>query len=135
MAHSIEVRVPFTDFGLITLAFQMPAKYKYKNNFGKLLLRKAMKQILPKGLSEKKKQGFSPPEGSWYRDESLPYVKNILLSKKTLGREFFNSEYIKKIITEHSTGKKNHRLIIWSLLSFEWWCRIFLDRSGKKLQK
>lgn len=135
MAHSIEVRVPFMDEELINLACSMPAKFKFSGQTGKILLRKAMSQILPKTISEKKKQGFSPPEGSWYRDKSLPYIKEILFDKKSLNRGYFDPKFIKNVIVEHTSGKINHRLLIWSLLSFEWWCRIFLDNQEKKFFK
>lgn len=131
MAHSIEVRVPFTDLDVLNLACSIPQELKIQGETGKMILRRVMKKILPPTISEKKKQGFSPPQGSWYRDESLKYVKEILLNRKTLGRGFFQPAYIKKIINEHTSGQKNHRLLIWSLLSFEWWCRIFLDGEGK----
>lgn len=126
-AHSIEVRSPFTDLDLIELACAMPAKFKSDGETGKIILRKVMKEILPTTISEKKKQGFSAPEGSWYRDKNLEYVKQILLDQKTLDRGYFQENYIKKIIDEHVSGQTNHRLLIWSLLSFEWWCRIFVD--------
>lgn len=129
MAHSIEVRVPFTDLELIELATSMPYDVKVWGDSGKVVLRKAMSHILPESIISKKKQGFSPPEGSWYRDESLKYVKEILLSEKCLSRGYFNPEYIQNIISEHVDGKVNHRLLIWSLLSFEWWCRVFLDKE------
>lgn len=129
MAHSIEVRVPFLDTDLMNLAFSMPSNLKFTGDSGKKILRKVMKQILPKGLSDRKKQGFSPPEGSWYRDESLPYVKEVLLDRRTLRRGYVKPEFIKNVITDHVSGKVNNRLIIWSLLSFEWWCRIFLDKE------
>jgi len=102
---------------------------KIKEGTGKLILREAMAKILPKNVLEKKKQGFSPPDASWYRDNSLPYIRSVILSKKALQRGYFNPEYIKKILTEHSLGKKNHRLLIWSFLSFEWWNRIFIDKE------
>lgn len=126
MAHSIEVRVPFLDKDLIELACAMPATYKFQGETGKIMLRRAMKQILPQTISHKKKQGFSPPDGSWYRDENLPYIKETLLSSHSLSLEYIRRDYVKKIINEHASGKINQRLLIWSLLSFEWWCRIFL---------
>jgi asparagine synthase (glutamine-hydrolysing) len=129
MAHSIEVRVPFADLELIELATSMPYNLKISSNLGKVILRKAMEEILPKEITNKKKQGFSPPEGSWYKDESLSYVKEILLDKKTLNRGIIEPKFVKRIIAEHASGKENHRLMIWSLLSFEWWCRVFLDKE------
>lgn len=132
MASSLEVRVPFLDKEMINLACSIPYNLKVSSKTGKVILRSAMEKLLPESITQKKKQGFSPPEGSWYRDESLPYVKSILLDRKTLARGFFQPEYINKIIKEHSSGKANHRLLIWSLLSFEWWCRIFIDNKYPK---
>ena len=34
------------------------------------------------------------------------------------------------MLNEHIEGRVNHRLLIWSLLSFEWWNRLFLDDSA-----
>jgi len=129
MAISLETRVPFLDLEMLNLAISIPARLKIKEGTGKLILREAMAKILPKNVLEKKKQGFSPPDASWYRDNSLPYIRSVILSKKALQRGYFNPEYIKKILTEHSLGKKNHRLLIWSFLSFEWWNRIFIDKE------
>jgi len=131
MAHSIEARVPFADQELVELALSIPYELKTNGTSGKMVLRKAMSHLLPETIINRKKQGFSPPEGSWYQDESLPYVKEILLNKKALSRGYFKPEYIEKVIDDHASGKANNRLLIWSLLSFEWWCRIFLD--GEKI--
>ncbi|MDP2683947.1 MAG: asparagine synthase (glutamine-hydrolyzing) [bacterium] len=129
-AHSLESRVPFLDDDLVDLASKIPAKYKYHNGQGKYILRRALNPLLPKEIINKKKQGFSTPDGSWYRGKSINYIKNIILDKKSLSRNYFNPKYIKNIIDEHSAGKVNHRLLIWSLLSFEWWNRIFIDQEN-----
>jgi asparagine synthase (glutamine-hydrolysing) len=34
-------------------------------------------------------------------------------------------------VNEHLNGQKNRRLLIWSLISFEWWCRTFLDGAPR----
>ena len=128
-AHSLESRVPFLDNDLVDLSRKIPAKLKYKNGQGKYILRKALSDLLPKEIVNKKKQGFSTPDGSWYRGPSIDYIKNIILDKKSLSRNYFNPKYIHNIIDQHSAGKVNHRLLIWSLLSFEWWNRIFIDQE------
>ena len=92
-----------------------------------------MKEILPSEILNRKKQGFSAPDESWYRGENLAYVKDLLLNKNTVSSEFINKIFIEKTIYEHTEKNVNHRLLIWSLLSFEWWCKIFLD--GYKVEK
>jgi asparagine synthase (glutamine-hydrolysing) len=57
----------------------------------------------------------------------MGYIQEIVLSEQALSRGFFNPDYIRRIAHEHMEGKVNHRLLIWSLLSFEWWNRTFFD--------
>lgn len=128
MAHSLETRVPFLDEDLVDFATSLPENLKIRKGKGKYVLRKALSKLLPKEIIERKKQGFSPPDESWYRGETMDYIKEILLTEPARSRGFFNQKYIERILQEHLKGRVNHRLLIWSLLSFEWWCRNFLDQ-------
>jgi asparagine synthase (glutamine-hydrolysing) len=149
MAHSIEVRVPFLDNDLVSFALRIPNQYKLpsvngvmpveenmvgaktkffaQSNSGKYIFRQTMRGIVPDEILDRKKQGFSPPDQSWYRGPTMGYIREILLNEKTLSRGFFKPESMQQIVSEHTEGKVNHRLLIWSLLSFEWWNRIFMD--------
>jgi len=148
MANGLEERVPFLDNDLVDFSQRVPIRYKLKNlkqmkrldeddfnkaaiyfkdtDDGKNCLRKAMQRLLPKNIVNRPKQGFSAPDESWYRGEGIVYVKKILHDKKAVYKEFINSKTVDKILSEHCELHINHRLLIWSLLCFEWWCRIFL---------
>jgi asparagine synthase (glutamine-hydrolysing) len=152
MAHGLEERFPFLDNQLVDFAQKIPVKHKLgnfesmkrldENTFGnkkkaylefddgKNVLRKAMQGFMPQTILNRKKQGFSAPDESWYRGENASYIKELLLSKDTVSTEFINRDYIKKIVDEHINERINHRLLIWSFLNFEWWCRIFLNNYG-----
>jgi asparagine synthase (glutamine-hydrolysing) len=151
MAHGLEERFPFLDNELVDFAQKIPVRYKLGNlehmmrldenelqkkakgyaefDDGKNVLRKAMTSILPEQILNRKKQGFSAPDESWYRGENAAYMKQLLLSKKTISYEFINANYIEKIIDEHINKKINHRLLLWSFMNFEWWCRIYLNKE------
>ena len=153
MANGLEERFPFLDNELVSLAQKIPVKHKLGNlqmmkkfdennagnkkkgyqefDDGKNVLRKAMMDFIPESIINRKKQGFSAPDESWYRGENADYVKELLLNKKTVSSEYINPKYIEKIIGEHIDHRINHRLLIWSLMNFEWWCRIFLN--GEKI--
>ena len=151
MAHGLEERFPFMDNDLVDFAMQIPVEHKlgdltreidkidenteakkkaYREyDDGKNILRKAMQDYIPKQIIDRKKQGFSAPDESWYRGENAIYIKEMLLQSETVCTEFINKRYIEKIVNEHLNEGKNHRLLIWSFLNFEWWCRIYLNET------
>jgi asparagine synthase (glutamine-hydrolysing) len=127
MAHGLEVRVPFLDNALMDIARRIPTRLNHSHGEGKRMLKSAMATLLPPSLLTKKKQGFSPPDQSWYRGPSMDYIRDLLLDPRTLARGYFQPAYIERVLAEHLQGRVNHRLLIWSLLCFEWWNRLFID--------
>jgi len=138
MAHSLESRVPFLDNLLVDFTTHVPTRYLINRTWhekaaedinlsGKYLLRKAMSDLLPQEIIENRKQGFSAPDQSWYMQQLVRYIKSTILSEQSLDRGYFQREFIERILSEHINGEANHRLLIWSLLSFEFWNRIFID--------
>lgn len=151
MAHSLETRLPFLDNELVEFALRIPPRYKLRNleqaasidenlpgkrrlyqlqtNEGKTALRKAMCRLIPAEVLERTKQGFSAPDASWFRGESIDYINRLLRDPRAMIYEFLTPTYVTGVLDEHCSGRANRRLLIWSLLSFEWWCRCFLGGS------
>ena len=151
MANGLEERFPFLDNDLVDFAMKVPVKHKLGNleqelkrldentvakkkmyrqfDDGKNVLRKAMEDFIPKEIIERKKQGFSAPDESWYRGENAAYVKELLLGPNLACKNYINQEYIRSIVNEHINEGVNHRLIIWSFMNFEWWCKIFINNE------
>lgn len=127
MAHSMEARVPFLDDELVDFSLRIPGALKSAGPEGKRLLRKAAAGFLPERLADKRKQGFSAPDRTWYQGRSLEYVREILLDRMTLSRGIMSPVFIERTIKEHADGEADHRLLIWSLLCLEWWQRVFVD--------
>jgi asparagine synthase (glutamine-hydrolysing) len=150
MAHSLETRVPFLDNDLVDFALKVPVRYKLRNvgkivrlnenepgaktqryfnetGDGKLLLRKTLGRYLPADYATGQKQGFSAPDASWFKGESIEYIRKLLFSKRARIYEFIQPAAAQRQMNEHFSGQHNHRLLIWSLLCLEWWCRTFLD--------
>lgn len=146
MANSLEERFPFLDNDLVDFAMKIPIRHKLKNfeeisrideneigrnrryfmehDDGKNVLRESMKALLPDQIIKRKKQGFSSPDESWFRGENFQYVRETLAASDTRLDRYINKNYVRKILDEHASGT-NHRLLIWSLISFEEWCRQF----------
>ncbi len=127
MAASLEERVPLLDHDLVDFALRLPSRWKLHNGQGKYLLREVMRHWVPEHIANGRKQGFTPPEASWYRTVLRDDVARLLLDDRTLARGIFQPDGIRRILDEHQQARANHRFLIWSLMSFEWWCRLFLD--------
>lgn len=149
MAHGLETRVPFLDNNLVDFALRVPAAYKLRELAhapqvdedevgkrkryeaqatadGKIVLRQAMSRLVPDDILARAKQGFSAPDASWFRGESIDYVNRLLRDPRAHIYEVLEPAYITRKLDEHTSGQHNHRLFIWSLLSFEWWLRTFV---------
>jgi asparagine synthase (glutamine-hydrolysing) len=144
MAHSLETRVPFMDNDLVDFAMQCPvnlklnnladavrinenepgnksAKYFKKTSDGKQILRDVMSRYIPLEITQAQKQGFSSPDASWFKGESIEFVKRKLLAGAPRIYDYLDADYVRGLITEHLDGRENRRLLIWSLLSVEQW--------------
>jgi asparagine synthase (glutamine-hydrolysing) len=150
MAHGLETRVPFLDNDMVDFAMRVPVRaklraldaadrldenaagqkndvYFQRTNNGKLILRRMLGRLLPQAYVDAPKQGFSAPDASWFRGESIDYVKSLILDPKARIYDYLRPDTVSELVNEHLAGQKNRRLLIWSLISFEWWCRVFLD--------
>ena len=128
MANSVEARVPLLDKEIVELSLRIPSNYKLKENTGKYILRKAMEGLLPESILNKKKIGFTPPDQSWYKNHTMAYIQKVILSSDAKKRNIFNLNTINNIVNEHLQGVKNHRFLLWSLVCFECWYKLFFDK-------
>ena len=146
MAHSLETRVPFMDNDLVDFAMSCPISLKLNNlkqslkidentsgnkknqyfektNDGKQILRDMMSNYIPEEITKAPKKGFSSPDASWFKGESIEFVRDILMSKKSPIYDYVEFGVTNNLIEEHLSGKENRRLFIWSLLNLDAWMR------------
>jgi len=127
MAHSLESRVPFLDNDLVDFVATMPSHYKLRDGTGKWILRRAMAGLIPDEILNARKQGFAPPEDTWFRGALQPYLREMLLGPRGSARGLFSRPAIETLLDEHASGTRNHKKLLWSLVSLEQWQRTFLD--------
>ena len=85
-----------------------------------------MDPILPDSILNRKKRGFAVPLDEWFRGKLDSYVRDLLLSDTCRSRGIFRPSAIESLIGLHKGGR-NLDLHLWTLISFELWCRRFLD--------
>jgi asparagine synthase (glutamine-hydrolysing) len=147
MAHGLESRVPFMDNDLVDFAMQCPVglklnnlkevlrinendpgkksiQYFQKTNDGKQILRDVMKCYVPNEITQSEKKGFSSPDSSWFKGESIEFVKQRLLSRKAKICNLLDHNMIETLVMQHLRGDQNRRLLIWSLLYVDFWNEI-----------
>jgi asparagine synthase (glutamine-hydrolysing) len=129
MAHSLETRVPFLDNELVDLVARIPSQFKLQAGQSKIALKRAMRGLLPEDTLNRRKQGFTPPDQSWYKQGTLSYIRDLILSPRAVDRGYFEPRYLESILDDHLIGRRNNRFLIWSLMCFEWWNRLFVDRE------
>ena len=100
-------------------------KYFQKAKDGKLILRKVMERHIPSEVTSREKQGFSGPDASWFKGESMNYVRRIIYNRNSAMYKYLDSRAVQKLVDEHLEGKNNRRLLIWSLLNLECWLKNF----------
>ncbi len=129
MAFSLETRLPFLDYRLVEFCFELPVKEKIRGGVTKIVLRKAMKGILPEEVRQRTdKMGFVTPQDTWFRTGLKSLIKNILNSKSFSTRGYFDVPAAAELFDRYCLGKYNISSQIWRWINLELWLRRFIDR-------
>ncbi|HLP48071.1 MAG TPA: asparagine synthase C-terminal domain-containing protein, partial [Candidatus Kapabacteria bacterium] len=121
MASSLEVRVPLLDYKIVEFAFSLPSSFKVRGPITKWFFKKAMEGILPNEIIYRQKEGFSIPIKTWLRTELKDLMLEYLSEKRVKELGLFNYAYIKQMIEEHLSGKRDHAHRLWALINFNLW--------------
>lgn len=105
MWHSIEVRVPFLDIDFIRAVHKINPILKFGNKQGKFLLIDAFKDILPREIWDRSKQGFVFPFRNWIAaDDNLITSKNPVATANYKNGSLDWSRYWTYIISDTFKG-------------------------------
>jgi asparagine synthase (glutamine-hydrolysing) len=122
MAHGLETRSPFLDRPLAEYVATLPDDFKRSGGKGKVVLKKAVADLLPPAILKRKKHGFGVPLGSWFRGELRPLVEDTLLDRPRLGGRL-DTGVIRRLFDEHVQGRGDRGHQLWTLLTLELWMR------------
>jgi len=130
MAASIESRVPFLDHEFVEHVVTLPGRYKLRGWQTKVVLREALRDLVPPQILTRRKMGFPVPVGRWLRGPFWPMVEEFVLGPRALQRGLFEPSSLRHLADEHRTGRAEHGDRLWLLANLEIWQRIFLDGEG-----
>jgi asparagine synthase (glutamine-hydrolysing) len=121
MATSLETRAPFLDADLMELAFSMPGHLKIRNGERKWILKRAMRDVLPESILNRRKEGFSIPMKNWLRRELQPLMRDLLSRDRVARRGLFDPDAVQQLVDMHAEGRENHAHTLFPLMVFERW--------------
>ena len=132
MAHSLEARPPLLDHKLVEFAATVPARFRLRDGTTKYLFKQALRGVLPDNIIDRTKHGFAVPLAHWFRTDLAGFARDLLVSDTCRQRGFFDTRYIDRLLRLNARGR-DLDLQLWTILSFELWCRRFLDSRSERV--
>lgn len=123
MANSLEARSPFLDQEVVAFVTALPRSYKLSARRSKILLRDAMRGILPEETLTRPKMGFGVPVGPWLRGPLRSLLEDALLASDAHIGPLVDREAVGRLVREHVSGMADHTSFLWCLLMLELWFR------------
>lgn len=127
MAHSLEVRVPLLDHELVEWMSGLPASIKLRGQEGKYVFKKALEPYLSDDILYRDKMGFSVPLASWFRGPLRQRINDALLGPVLADTGFFSRAFLREMLDQHQSGRRDYSASLWSLLMFESFLRHVLN--------
>jgi asparagine synthase (glutamine-hydrolysing) len=120
--------VPLLDHKLVEFAATIPPELKLRGNTTKYIFKRAMEGIVPDQVLYRPKRGFAIPLSQWFRGGLNGFVRDLLLDGTSRQRGIFKPEYVERLVVMNDRGR-NLDFELWTLITFELWCRKFMDRQ------
>jgi asparagine synthase (glutamine-hydrolysing) len=122
MAVSLEARSPFLDRALVEYIASLPPSLKLEQpSNGKAILKRAMQERIPSAVIDRPKKGFGIPVAAWLKGPLNPLVDDLLAERRLSSAGYFDAARVRRLVDEHRRNERNHRKVLWTLLSFELW--------------
>jgi asparagine synthase (glutamine-hydrolysing) len=130
MAHALEVRVPILDHEFMEWGCSLPHDLKLKGQTGKYVFKKALEPHLPNDVLYRPKMGFAVPLAQWFRGPLKQRVRDSLLGPAMADSGLFDMGFVRQLVEEHQSGRRDHSAVLWSLLMFESFQRQCLQQAS-----
>jgi asparagine synthase (glutamine-hydrolysing) len=121
MAHSLELRVPFCDHLLLEFAKSLPSSVRFGGWRLKGFLRAALAPWLPSFVLNGPKLGFRVPLARWLRTDLRELLQDHLTASSSILRRILRPAYVRWLMDEHLSGRRNFTDQLYALLMLEVW--------------
>jgi asparagine synthase (glutamine-hydrolysing) len=121
MAHSLELRVPFCDHQLLAAALRVPARIRFSRWQLKGFMRHMVRGLVPEPILKAPKQGFMVPMARWLRADLREMAHDLLTDTAMKTRGFVKPAYVRWLLDEHESGRRNFSDQLYALIVLELW--------------
>jgi len=118
MAASLEGRAPFLDHRLVEFACRLPAELKVHGVTGKVVLREAVSDLVPRRILRRVKRGLTVPLAAWIAGPLLPFVRETL---SRLDPQVVQARAVRELLESHLERRRDNRREIWALVMLQLW--------------
>ncbi len=128
MAHGLELRTPFLDREVMSVASRLARVEKTAAGTTKFALREAVNELLPKEVDERAKLGFPVPMGHWLSGGMYGYAEQVINSAQT--GQWLDKRAALDVLRRFRAGDPGvtwrH---VWLLVVFSLWHQIYVERA------
>jgi asparagine synthase (glutamine-hydrolysing) len=128
MASSVEGREPFLDHALVEFVMALPPDMKYRSGQGKHVLRAAVRDLLPREILERPKQGFGSPMAEWLRGDFGRHARRAVDDSALRERQLLDYDVIDDLFAAHARGHGNWSKHLWNLYCVSRWYDMWIAR-------
>ena len=127
-AFSLEARVPFLDYRLVEYIASLPLDQKVRNGGTKHVLRKAISDIVPAEIANRRdKMGFSTPEAIWMKEVLADQLLALFTSDRFRSRPYWDADCVLREFEAFLYGKAPYSTDLWRFACVERWLVMFFD--------
>ncbi|HNA47640.1 MAG TPA: asparagine synthase (glutamine-hydrolyzing) [Nitrospira sp.] len=128
MAHSVEARLPFLDYRLVSFVCGLSDEWKVRGPWNKYVLREGMKGRIPESVrSRVDKMGFPTASKKWFAHDLYEPLREILASRTLRERGIYNTGALIADLDRHRRGEADFSNRLFHVAEFE----ILSDLAGQ----
>ena len=130
MANSLELRVPFLDPEVFRVASTIPVDQRVTKETTKYALRRALEQIVPAHVLNRRKLGFPVPTRHWLAEDLHDWARQVITDSRT--DQWLDKQEVLAMLAAHRQNQRagspvDYSRKLWTLLVFMIWHGIFVE--------
>lgn len=131
MAFSLETRLPFLDYRLVDMVFQLPLTYRINKGWSKWILRRSMSNLLPAEICwRRNKLGFPTPETRWL-EEGATTIRTLLREHDSSQTEAYIQPQLLQDLIKLPDAALAATPGLWRMINLIKWHELFFERNAQ----